>query len=157
MLSKYSPSSTSFVDRDMIMRFRGGGVGHTSTRTATNKFLQDRDRLDLDTGNRSDDENEQSSESAAVGGPSEARNEGGDDDSESENQRYDDGDNLGSSSSDDVDLRGSNEEKGGTGAVGILMRGKEVATRKKTMGMVTWLMMRMAMTVMHRQTLPMTL
>ncbi len=31
-----------FVDRDMFMRFRGGGVGHKSTREATNQCLQDR-------------------------------------------------------------------------------------------------------------------
>jgi hypothetical protein len=37
----------SFVDRDMMMRFRGGGVGHTSTRTATDWFLKDRDKLDM--------------------------------------------------------------------------------------------------------------
>ena len=35
-----------FVDRDMMMRFRGGGVGHKSTREATNCFLPDRDALD---------------------------------------------------------------------------------------------------------------
>ena len=29
------------------MRYRGGGVGHSSTREATNKFLHDRDRLDI--------------------------------------------------------------------------------------------------------------
>jgi hypothetical protein len=29
------------------MRFRGGGVGHKSTRRATDKFLKDRDDLDL--------------------------------------------------------------------------------------------------------------
>jgi hypothetical protein len=29
------------------MRFRGGGVGHTSTRAATNTFKKDRDALDL--------------------------------------------------------------------------------------------------------------
>ena len=34
----------------MLMRFRGGGVGHTSTRTATDQFLKDRDRLDRDNG-----------------------------------------------------------------------------------------------------------
>lgn len=28
------------------MQFRGGGVGHNSTREATNRFLNDRDRLD---------------------------------------------------------------------------------------------------------------
>ena len=31
----------------MFMRYRGGGVGHSSTREATNKFLLDRDRLDM--------------------------------------------------------------------------------------------------------------
>jgi hypothetical protein len=31
----------------MIMRFRGGGVGHTSTRAATNVFKADRDILDM--------------------------------------------------------------------------------------------------------------
>lgn len=31
------------------MRFRGGGVGHTSTRAATNSFLSDCDCLDLRT------------------------------------------------------------------------------------------------------------
>jgi hypothetical protein len=36
-----------FVDRDMLMRYRGGGVGHKSTRAATDKFIQDRDELDL--------------------------------------------------------------------------------------------------------------
>ncbi|KAG1722882.1 uncharacterized protein EDB91DRAFT_1174015 [Suillus paluster] len=36
-----------FVDRDMMMRFRGGGrVGHKSTRDATRVFLDDRDPLD---------------------------------------------------------------------------------------------------------------
>ncbi|KAG6870501.1 hypothetical protein C0992_013221, partial [Termitomyces sp. T32_za158] len=33
-----------FVDRDMMMRFRGGGVGHKSTQEATNTFLLDRHR-----------------------------------------------------------------------------------------------------------------
>lgn len=36
----------SFVDRDMMMRYRGGGVGHTSIRDATDWFLNDRDNLD---------------------------------------------------------------------------------------------------------------
>jgi hypothetical protein len=31
----------------MIMRFRGGGVGHTSTRAATNIFKADRDIRDI--------------------------------------------------------------------------------------------------------------
>jgi hypothetical protein len=36
-----------FVDRDMMMRFRGGGVGHLSTRAATDTFKDDRDGLDI--------------------------------------------------------------------------------------------------------------
>ena len=36
-----------FVDRDMMMRFRGGGVGHSSTRAASDKFKNDRDDLDI--------------------------------------------------------------------------------------------------------------
>ncbi|KAF8165838.1 hypothetical protein B0H34DRAFT_856090 [Crassisporium funariophilum] len=36
-----------FSDRDMMMRFRGGGVGHASTRNATNLFLSDRHPTDL--------------------------------------------------------------------------------------------------------------
>ena len=39
--------STRFVDRDMLMRFRGGGVGHKSTCNATNHFLGDRFSGDL--------------------------------------------------------------------------------------------------------------
>ncbi|KAJ3544504.1 hypothetical protein NMY22_g2759 [Coprinellus aureogranulatus] len=36
-----------FVDRDTVMRFRGGGAGHVSTRQATDYFLADRDKVDL--------------------------------------------------------------------------------------------------------------
>jgi hypothetical protein len=36
-----------FADRDLIMRFRGGGLGHKSTREATDFFKKDRDRLDV--------------------------------------------------------------------------------------------------------------
>ena len=39
-------SFNRFVDRDIMMRFRGGGVGHKSTREATDYFLSDRDALD---------------------------------------------------------------------------------------------------------------
>jgi len=35
-----------FVDRDMFMRFRGGGVGHKSMRTEMRCLLDDRDTLD---------------------------------------------------------------------------------------------------------------
>jgi hypothetical protein len=31
----------------MMMRFRGGGVGHSSTRAATDTFKNDRDELDI--------------------------------------------------------------------------------------------------------------
>jgi hypothetical protein len=36
-----------FADRDAVMRFRGGGIGHKSTCEATDQFLQDRDILNL--------------------------------------------------------------------------------------------------------------
>jgi hypothetical protein len=32
----------------MVMRFRGGGVGHVSTRSATDTFKTDRDDLDIE-------------------------------------------------------------------------------------------------------------
>jgi hypothetical protein len=39
-----------FVDRDMMMRFHGGGVGHKSTREVTDQFLDDRDPMDTGSG-----------------------------------------------------------------------------------------------------------
>jgi hypothetical protein len=38
-----------------MMRFQGGGVGHKSTREATNLFKMDRDRLDISATLDSDD------------------------------------------------------------------------------------------------------
>jgi hypothetical protein len=38
--------SPSFVDRDMFMRFRGGGIGHKSTNEATRCAYEDRDVMD---------------------------------------------------------------------------------------------------------------
>jgi hypothetical protein len=58
----------SFVDRDMAMRFRGGGVGHTSTRAATNSFLSDRDFLDLSSSNEHDNVDEEFTQDANEGG-----------------------------------------------------------------------------------------
>jgi hypothetical protein len=48
----------------MLMRFRGGGVGHKSTRSATDQFLTDRDTLDEEyaAGQQEKDENLQESE-----------------------------------------------------------------------------------------------
>ena len=37
----------------MFMQYQGGGVGHSSTREATNKFLFDRDQLDVPDGDES--------------------------------------------------------------------------------------------------------
>ena len=39
----------------MIMRFRGGGVGHTSTRAVTNIFRADRDGLDIKSRHKEED------------------------------------------------------------------------------------------------------
>jgi hypothetical protein len=52
---------TSFVDRDIFMRFRGGGIGHRTTHEATQCFLNDRDLLDdigLDSGGIRNDDDE---------------------------------------------------------------------------------------------------
>jgi hypothetical protein len=53
--------SRSFVDRDMVMRFRGGGVGHKSTNEATRCTYEDRDIIDT-----SDYEPDDSNEEEAV-------------------------------------------------------------------------------------------
>ena len=52
----------SFVDRDMFMRFRGSGVGHTSTHAATRLFNHDLDELDItqDSCNTSSDNSDHS-------------------------------------------------------------------------------------------------
>lgn len=102
------------------MRFRGGGVGHTGTRMATDKFLQDRDQLDLENGptHSGDDEDEgaeggepEGSNSEAIGGALDPRNEGGDDnDSENEPQAGGDGD-LGDSDDGDPDFEGNGDEE----------------------------------------------
>jgi hypothetical protein len=65
-----------FADRDAVMRFRGGGVGHKSTREATDRFLQDRDVLDLrddehpemETHSDSDDNNDDKEGNSSAGG-----------------------------------------------------------------------------------------
>jgi hypothetical protein len=36
-----------FADRDLLMHFWGGGVGHKSTQEATESFKKDRDQLDI--------------------------------------------------------------------------------------------------------------
>lgn len=40
----------SSVDRGMLMRYRGGAIGHASTAAATSRFLRDRDTLDVQVG-----------------------------------------------------------------------------------------------------------
>ncbi|RXW16536.1 hypothetical protein EST38_g9319 [Candolleomyces aberdarensis] len=37
-----------FVDRDMFMRYRGGGIGHVDTQAAVDVWLKDRDKLDAE-------------------------------------------------------------------------------------------------------------
>ncbi|KIM48502.1 hypothetical protein M413DRAFT_7405 [Hebeloma cylindrosporum] len=41
------PSIARFVDRDMFMRFRGGGVGHAAMRSVMDAFKNDHDDLDI--------------------------------------------------------------------------------------------------------------
>jgi hypothetical protein len=54
MCSNTDTSLLRFVDRDMMMRFCGCGVGHKGVREATNQFLNDRDRLDITVDNAED-------------------------------------------------------------------------------------------------------
>jgi hypothetical protein len=61
--------ASRFVDRDMLMRFRGGGVGHKSTRSTTDQFLMDRDTLDKEYA-AGQQEKDESLEECEVDGPS---------------------------------------------------------------------------------------
>ena len=46
LLINKSNTMHSFADRDMFMRYRGGGAGHESIRSAVDRFLPDRDEVD---------------------------------------------------------------------------------------------------------------
>ena len=90
-----------------MMRFRGGGVGHKSTRDATNFFKNDRDPSDLTPV--SDSESGEEIEEQVDSG--EIRNDGTNDsetlsDSEVEDYGY----NLGENSESESDLDKSVEE-----------------------------------------------
>ena len=141
----------SFVDRDMVMHFRGGGVGHTSTRAATNKFLQDHDHLDLDDGLKLQGDNDEyeCSIDEEVGGDSSGS--GGDGNGDLRDSKEEEGENAG------VQCH-SVDEDNGDGSREILWVAKwrvemeklrmtkrilEVLMRKRTMGMGISLMMRM--------------
>ena len=75
----------------MVMCFCGGGVGHTSTRATTNKFLQDCNHLDLNDG---------------------LKLQGDNDKYECSIDKEVDGDSSGSGGNGDRDLRDSEEEEG---------------------------------------------
>ncbi|KAG2339697.1 hypothetical protein BDR05DRAFT_916879 [Suillus weaverae] len=87
-----------FVDRDMMMRFHGGGVGHKSTREATAVFLEDCDPLDEITQNDSEEEfedlesgiNEEAQLSGSTSGATQnqATSDEDEDDIESEMDEY---------------------------------------------------------------------
>jgi hypothetical protein len=103
----------------MLMRFRGGGVGHTSTRTATDRFLRDRDRLDRDNGPMRGGDDLDESEDGDV---DEAVDEEGDGDNhlESEHIQGSQGDynNLrDSNGGDEGEGLGGGDEEPGTGDV----------------------------------------
>ncbi|PPQ78449.1 hypothetical protein CVT24_001579 [Panaeolus cyanescens] len=61
-----------FADRDMLMRFRGGGVGHSSTRKATDYFLQDRYKGDTHWYLQQDDTMEEDENEGDEGSTSES-------------------------------------------------------------------------------------
>ncbi|EFI26688.1 hypothetical protein CC1G_15459 [Coprinopsis cinerea okayama7 len=87
-----------FVDRDMIMRFRGDGVGHIATHDATKALLRDRDALDIppDPGTESSG----SSQGMETGSPEEDEEmDAGED--EDDNEEGDDGENEDDDGEDD--------------------------------------------------------
>ena len=53
-------NQSRFVNREMFMRFRGGGVGHQTIREHCDQFLDDKHPVDeiIQQGGNSDDENE---------------------------------------------------------------------------------------------------
>ena len=86
----------------MFMRYRGGGVGHSSTRDATNRFLLDRHPLDL-----SNDDGDIEDEG------SERENAGGDDDNDDDDQSSEgsvQGDGTGGNQADDYGYERPAEE-----------------------------------------------
>ena len=97
-----------FLDRDMVMRYRGGGVGHKSTRQATQCVFDDRDELDYLSC---------STVQGPSGGSGHGENDGDDSSSELEFPHSSDGendDNDASHSQDglDLDKRGELSESG---------------------------------------------
>ena len=86
----------------MFMRYRGGGVGHSSTRDATNRFLLDRHPLDL-----SNDDGDIEDEG------SERENAGGDDNNDDDDQSSEgsvQGDGTGGNQADDYGYERPAEE-----------------------------------------------
>ena len=47
-----------FVNRDMVMHYRGGGIGHKSTQRATDFFKTDHHPLDIEYPNGSDNDDD---------------------------------------------------------------------------------------------------
>ncbi|KAF9032603.1 hypothetical protein BJ165DRAFT_1604790 [Panaeolus papilionaceus] len=101
-------TSSLFADRDMVMRFRGGGVGHKSTQEATNRFLDDRptgdthllsvrtqeeERMDVDDGEEESGELEEATDlENAVGSEEEVGDEHGEEIASNSNSNSDGGD-----------------------------------------------------------------
>ena len=102
----------------MLMHFCGGGVGHTSTRTATNQFLQDRDWLDRDNGpTQGGDEPDASEDDFDSNDVDEAMDKEGDGDNDLESKHIQ-GSQSGGSDDDDISLRGGSGGHDGEGLGG---------------------------------------
>ena len=118
VFSELTMTPNRFADRDLMMRFRGGGVGHKSTRAATDFFKSDRDRLDVQQKSSTDEEEEVNEETVMVEAGLEgyaAQSDEEEDygyrlgeDSDDENSQEDDGEEL-----DDEDF--GPEDDGGAG------------------------------------------
>ncbi|KAI0063164.1 hypothetical protein BV25DRAFT_453896, partial [Artomyces pyxidatus] len=98
-----------FVDRDMFMRYRGGGVGHRGTRFCNTALLRDQhvvlaDESDSDGGDESEEEDAEEDEEGEEEGEEDGDNEG-------DNEGEEEGDNEGEEEAPAHGL-GSDEDSG---------------------------------------------
>ncbi|KAK2467950.1 hypothetical protein APHAL10511_000245 [Amanita phalloides] len=101
----------TFVDRDMFIRFRGGGVGHKSTRKETDQFLSDRHVLDLaeetscegEVGEDAEKCFEDTEEESEEDDDDDNDDDDGDDDDGDDDSDDDSGDDSGNDDGDDDD------------------------------------------------------
>ncbi|KAM6494731.1 hypothetical protein JOM56_009354 [Amanita muscaria] len=100
-----------FPDRDMVMRFRGGGIGHKTIRDAVNVFLQDKHPIDIAIDEQvSEDEREPMDEDET--GEDEENNQEEEDENERDPELEEDGDETVSDNGDALGPEDGEDEAG---------------------------------------------